>query len=78
MVEKVPPPGSGQVQQQGNQNQDNQPADIYFFPSMPFTKEEYHKFLDNEFKFLGSMIRHDMQRMKKALQKMKRMETGQD
>ena len=77
MAESIPPTGPGAVQPPENTNQDDQPADIHFFSTMPFTKKQFHEFLNNEYKFLAAIIRHEMQRMKKALQKMKRMETGE-
>ncbi len=79
MSEAIPPTGApgapgtppGQTGSDGNNA-----APIYFFPSMPFTPEEYKEFMKNEFKFLSQIIKHDMQKMKKAMQKMKRMEEG--
>ena len=79
MSEAIPPTGAPGASpgQTGNSN-DSNAAPINFFPSMPFTPEQYKEFLKNEFKFLSQIVKHDMEQMKKAMQKMKRMETGEE
>lgn len=75
MSEAVPPtgaPGSqGAPSDQGSQSPPRQ-----LFPSMPFSPEQYKQFMKNEFKILSQLIKHDMQRMKKAMEEMKRAAEG--
>ncbi len=73
-----PPDSSGPGQAggaQGGGDQGNQAANINFFPSMPFTPEQYREFMKTEFKFMSQIVKHNMQRMKKAMQKMKQRES---
>ena len=79
MAEAIPPTGApGASPGQAGGSSDDNAAPIYFFPNMPFTREQYKEFLKNEFKFLSQIVKHDMEQMKKAMQKMKRMEEGEE
>ena len=67
-------PGSGKL---GGSDDSSQGPQVpkNFFPSMHFTPKEYEEFMDNEFIFLSQIVKHDMQRMKEQMEKMKREET---
>ena len=78
MSNPVQPPGSSPTDpNQAHSAQDQNPQEMTnFFPSMPMDKEQYKQFLDNEFKFLSQIVKHDLARMKEANRKLRQASSG--
>ncbi|MCP5509195.1 MAG: hypothetical protein H7A39_02130 [Chlamydiales bacterium] len=78
MSEAIPPSGAPGAHGASSNptDQDSQSPPRQLFPTMPFSAEQYKQFMKNEFKILSQIIKHDMQRMKKAMEEMKRAAEG--
>lgn len=49
-----------------------------FFPDMPMSKAEFHKFMSNLLSFISAQIQTDQEHMKQALDDLKKSETDDE
>ncbi len=73
----VSPTGpQGQPPVDPNQDQDDQAQGMHVVLGMDMNDKEYKQFMKNMIKQISQQIHHDMQKMKKALEKARRMQSG--